>query len=406
MSNKMLNRYMTDRETKVKFLERMLEEAEDTGADLTDEQVQQRSDTADEIKSLDARIESLTVDLEIAGDLARKVAQVGRVGDTTDFQYRSAGAAVWDLLHQRDDDAKRRWKLAQVNTRAAEHMGTLAANTTATAGDLGGLHVVPNVGAIVDPYPGGMPFLSALGMQRIPSAAFSRPYIVDAAFDTGVAVQAKEKAELASKAFNVASDTLSAATYGGYLNVSQQLIEFQAGSLSIIIGHLRKRLANALEAAALTEVALTTGSETLAADADAATTLAAIYGASAKVMDATREPATWILMGTAGFARLGSLADLAGRPLFPSLGAANAPGTATTGGFTSTVAGLRPVVTWGITDGSIYVGNGAGFEAWYYPLPLLEAVEPSVLGRQVAVAAMLAPYRPTPNADSVIKLAP
>jgi hypothetical protein len=37
---------------------------------------------------------------------------------------------------------------------------------------------------------------------------------------------------------------------------------------------------------------------------------------------------------------------------------------------------------------------------------VLEAVEPSVLGRQVAVAASIAGYRPTPFANATIHVGP
>ena len=61
----------------------------------------------------------------------------------------------------------------------------------------------------------------------------------------------------------------------------------------------------------------------------------------------------------------------------------------------SSVAGLQPIVTPGITDNTFWVGNGSALEAYEYTYPLLEAVEPSVLGRQVAVASSIVFYRPT-----------
>jgi hypothetical protein len=69
------------------------------------------------------------------------------------------------------------------------------------------------------------------------------------------------------------------------------------------------------------------------------------------------------------------------------------------------VAGLSPIVTPSITDDSFYVGGPDGVEGYMYRHPILDAVEPSVLGRQVAVAASIAAYRPTPFANSVIKIA-
>ena len=84
--------------------------------------------------------------------------------------------------------------------------------------------------------------------------------------------------------------------------------------------------------------------------------------------------------------------------MFPFLGAANAMGTASADTFGMVgPAGLTPVVTYAITDADFWVGNSAALEAYEYRFPLLEAVEPSVLGRQIAVGASLAFYNPITN---------
>src|SRR6185312_12822683 len=104
---------------------------------------------------------------------------------------------------------------------------------------------------------------------------------------------------------------------------------------------------------------------------------------------------TWIAYGPAGWQTLGSLTDLAERPLFPFLGASNALGTSSLGDFNLGPLGLQQIVTPAITDGSIWLGNSLALEAYSYPFPILEAIEPSLLGRQVAVAEAYAFYRPT-----------
>lgn len=400
--NVMFDRLSDERDAIVAVRQKTIEAATDEGRELSPAEVSDMEDAKKRIAEIDLRIGVLADDLSQEVEIAAKVRKIGSKSPE-DFAYRNAGEAMYDMLHQSDPESKRRFSMQM---RAAEHMGTTAAATTPTAGDLGGLVIAPSVGAIVDPYPSGMPFLNWLGWSRIPSAAFSRPYIDDPDFATGVAEQSKQKAELVSKKFTVNSETLSPVTYGGYLNISQQLISLQPGSLQIIINHLRRRLAWQLELAAINEVAATTGKETLAADADAAATLKAIYAAAAKVMTSSHEAASFMLMGPLGFAQLGSLADAAGRPLFPFIGAANAPGQSTANTFTTSVAGMHAIITPAITGTEIYVGNRSLLEAWYFPLPLLEVVEPSVLGRQVAVSAMLAPHRPSPFSNSIIKLAP
>jgi hypothetical protein len=90
--------------------------------------------------------------------------------------------------------------------------------------------------------------------------------------------------------------------------------------------------------------------------------------------------------------------------MFPTLGAANAPGTASASSMAGSVAGLGLVVTPKITDTAMYVGGSEGIEAYLFALPVLESVEASVLGRQVAVAAAIAAYRPTPFANATQKI--
>lgn len=347
-----------------------------------------------ELKDVDAQLDLTTRDVLMDAAIRDRIAQVNPDVAGVQNSYRSAGELLWDVLHQSDRDAAARY--ANVSRRAAQHMGTDAALTVPVAGGFGGLSVVPVTGPVIDVAPAGRPFLNAIGVQPTPSAfAFMRPRIVDPNLDTGVAPQALQKSELASQKFDIVADTLQLTTVGGYLNVSQQLLSFIPSSLDVIIAQLNKRLARATEKAALTELALSTSTVPLAADADASAILQAIYDASALVYEQTGELATWIALGPQGYARLGGLTDLAGRPLFPYLGATNALGTSSASAFPTTVAGLSVIVTPGITDDTFWVGNSLALEAYEYRYPVLEAVEPSLLGRQVAVASSIVFYRPT-----------
>jgi hypothetical protein len=399
--------HLTEEITKKRdFIEGMANRAKETTGDLTDEEVETIASVNEEVLKLRKRLEVLTVDLEINEQTQDRLRSIGPAVSSTPTHYRSAGELLWDCLHQQDPDARARY--GKVLRRAAEHMGTDAAVTTPVAGDLGGLIVKSVVGPVSDRYPRGMPFATAIGMRDIPASdgfGFSRPFLVDPGFVDGVAVQALEKAELASKAFSIDSSPVALQTVGGYLNVSQQLQSFNPSSLQMVLDQLRRRLENSIDLAMVAEMQLTTGYVALPAGATAAELIAAIYQAAGAYYDVTKQLPSWIAMGSAGWVRLGSTTDLAGRPLFPTLGAANAPGTSSADSFAVTVAGLNPIVTPSITDDAFYVGGPDGIEGYMYRYPVLDAVEPSVLGRQVAVAAAIAAYRPTPFANSVIKIA-
>jgi HK97 family phage major capsid protein len=386
-----------ERDAKLTLINNYMQAAAEETRDLSKQEQETITAAQQRVRSINDQITLVSTDLALATDVTDRLRMLSPAFAGTQTLYRSTGQVLYDLLHQTEPDSKARYQRSMM--RAAEHMGYEATTTTATAGDLGGLHISPVVGAVIDPIPGGMPLASAIGLIDAPNAmSFLRPKIVDPNFATGVAVQTLEKGELASKKFDVDATTVALATVGGYLNISMQLLSFQPGSLQLIVNHMNKRLGVAIDAALLAELDNSTGAQDLPAAGTAAQVLQALYDASAKVYTATGELATWIAMGPLGWARLGGLADAAGRPMFPYLGAANAMGTS--GGvnqFAIGPAGLTPIVTPAITDASFWVGNSSCIEGYIYRYPLLEAVEPSVLGRQVAVAASFAGFRPITN---------
>jgi hypothetical protein len=137
--------------------------------------------------------------------------------------------------------------------------------------------------------------------------------------------------------------------------------------------------------------------------------LGALYAASGAVFNMTGELATWVVMGPSGWVQLGSLTDDSGRPLFPTMGGSNVSGTQSATSFAGNVAGLNVIVTPSITDTTMYVGNASGVEFYEYRYPLMEALEPSVLGRQIAVAAGVCAYRPWTDAtggNGAVKIPP
>jgi hypothetical protein len=402
----LVEKLTNDISKKRSHIEMLAERAHEAGKDLSEDEMTTVESLNNEIKAHNRQLDLLTADVATSEETTNRLRSLGGGIVGAEFKYRSAGELLWDCLHQTDADAKNRYH--RVMRRAAEHMGTDAANTTPVAGDLGGLVVKSVVGPVSDPYPRGMPFASAIGMRDIPATdgfGFSRPYLVDPGFVDGVAVQAQEKSELASRAFTIESSPVALTTVGGYLNVSQQLQSFNPTALQIILDQLRRRLENHIDVSMVAEMQLSTGYVALPAGATAAELIAAIYQAAGAYYAVTYQLPSWLAMGPQGWVRLGSTTDLAGRPLFPTLGAANAPGTARATSFSVTVAGLNPVVTPAITDDAMYVGGPDGLEGYMYRYPALDAVEPSVLGRQVAVAAAIAAYRPTPFANSIIKLA-
>lgn len=389
--------------------------AVDQNRDLSPVDVESLKAYSERIRTIDGQLEVTVENVAMSQAITDRLALVNGPAAIAGHQYRSAGELLWDALHPADRDARSRFE--NVQRRAAQHMGTKAEDTVATAGGFGGL-AAGATGPVIDLYPKGRPWLTAIGVQDAPNAfSFMRPRIIDPDFETAAQVQAKEKQELSSKKFDVGADTLRLNTVGNYLNLSRQAEDFIPQALNIVTNQLLSRLAFAEEKALAAEVALTASKVTLAADADGAAVRAAIFEAAALVYDQTGALPEWVAMGPAGWARLGSLTDLAGRPLFPFQNPVNANGTSSPSSFTIAGLGLEGIVTPGITDGSYYVGNSLGVEAYEHRYPVLDAVEPSLLGRQIAVAASIVVYRPTTlespdggvtpgQGNGVVKIAP
>jgi hypothetical protein len=398
----LVENYIGERDRLLNTVNVLKNTALDRGEDPSAQDLELMTNSYERIDKLDAMIKVLGEDKAMDDDTRHKLLSPTPSPDPGGIKYRTGGEMVWDCLHAQygsahdheDQEARRRWDFTM--KRAAQHMGTVAENTTPVAGGFGALYVAPVVGPVIDLNPQGQPFLSAIGRQPAPnSMTFSRPRLVDPDFKTGAAVQPLEKAELVSKKFDIKVDTLSLTTVGGYLNVSQQLMSLHPTAWDIIVGQLQRRTAYQGEAAALAELALTTAHVPLAAGADAATTLAALFDAAALVYANTNMLPTWIAYGPLGWAQLGSLTDAAGRPMFPFLGASNALGAASLGDFNLGPLGLQQIVTHGISTTDIFMGNSLAMEAYTYSFPLLEAIEPSLMGRQVAVAEAMAFHRPT-----------
>lgn len=366
----------------------------DKSRDLSTEELDSIKTYSERVRTIDAQLEVVTQNVEMSDAIQARIAAVSPGNAITGYNYATAGELLWDVIHNRQADAGAR--LAAVQRRAAQHMGTTAEQTVATAGGFGGLVVSPVTGPIIDLRPKGRPWLTAIGVRTAPSSmSFMRPRLVDPNFYTGVAEQSLQKQELVSQKFDVLADPLQLNTVGGYLNLSRQAEDFIPSALDIVVNQLLARLANSTEVALYTEVNKTTAEVTLAADAPADDVRQSIFDAAALVFANTGSLPDWIAMGPEGWARLGGLTDLALRPLFPFTNPVNANGTSSPGTFEIAGLGLTGIVTPAIPNGDFFVGNEQGVEAYEYRYPTLEAIEPSLLGRQIAVASSLVIFRPT-----------
>lgn len=402
MGNALVKDYVEERDRHLNTINVLQAQAKERGGDPTEQELEAIDKAKLRVKAIDKIVDTIGEDLTMDEDTREKLLRAGRDSTPSAPKYRSAGELMWDVVHatfgnqHEAENREARERYDRVMKRTAQHMGTAAELTTPTAGGFGGLYVAPVIGPVIDIAPQGQPFLRAIGKQQAPnSVTFSRPRIVDPDFKTGAAKQTLQKAELQSRKFDVKIDTLSLETYGGYLNVSQQLLSLHPGAWDIIVTQMNRRVAWQGEAAAIAELSDSEGEVPLATGADSDVVLAALVDAAVKVYENTQQFPTWIAFGPLGWATLAKLVDDVKRPLFPFLAAQNAMGTSGLGDMSLGPLGLQQILTPGITTVDIWLGNDLGLEAYAYQFPVLESVEPSVFGRQIAVAEALAFYRPT-----------
>jgi hypothetical protein len=408
----MLERLSAERDQCLARVKAVTDSAAEADRDLSDQDEDVIRRANERVTKIDSQLDLLSFDSTVS-DRAREIMQRNNLPAPLQkgqgMLYRSAGEVMWDLAHVEApgrEGKEARARFEREMDRAAQHMGVDPANTVAVAGGLGALAIRPIVGPVIDPTPKGRPFLNLLGVQPMDSPfGFSRPRLSDPNGDqapdvqgAGTANVGREKSELVSRAFEIKLEPVDTDTVGQYLNVSAKLQALPIGAWNIILTQMETRRSRKTERYGLASLLLSTTTVDLAADAAAADTYGAVWEAALLVFQKTGMLPEWIAAGPVAWARLGRMLDAADRPLFPTLGAGaavNAMGGMDASSFASRgPAGLPLVVSYAIAGDAFVVGNSAALEVYEYAYPLMEAVEPSILGRQVAVASELATYRP------------
>jgi HK97 family phage major capsid protein len=378
----MLSRYKAEIEGKQAFVEQLLEKAQKEGRDLNAHELELSKRARDEISALHEQLDPMLETQRIAQDSATRLAAISgletREAPQKQVEYRSAGAYILDrwragLGHE---DAVNRIEMFH---RAAAHQ---------TTADSPGLLPEPILGPVVNFIDASRPLVNWLGPRQLPSGSWSRPKVTQ---HTSTGAQTAEKTELVSQKMTIAKIPVSAGTYGGYVNVSRQSVDWtQPAIMDIIIGDLAGQYAIDTEldacgemlAAAGTQATLPTG----ALDPDALA--GALWGAAAAIISATAGQGNIAAFTTP--ALIGQIG-----PLFPPVNPQDAQSTGMTTaslgtGLAGNIAGIPIYVSNGVAANQILVLSSAAGECYEDRLGSLQVVEPSVLGIQVAYAGYFA----------------
>lgn len=380
----MIASYMAEIEERKTFIDGVFQAAD--GKDLSDDQLALVNDTSKRIEAVSKKLEPLVEMRKIAGDSSERVQELARYmqqqpGPPKQVEYRSAGQYTLDMWKGGLGDQEARDRL-QIYNRAAAHQTTT---------DNPGLLPEQILGPVVNFVDDSRPLVSAFGPRQLPSGTWSRPRITQHA---AVLAQTSEKAELTSQKLIIGKLPVTAVTYGGYVNVSRQDIDWTSPQImDIVIQDLASVYAmktedvfgDALFAAA---TAATAGTTIPTGAATAQGVASAVWAAAGIVYAATKGQGRLILAVSP------DMLGLVG-PIFAPVNPTNAQSTGFTAGnygqgAMGAVSGISVVMSAQLPAGCMLAVSTAAAEVYEDRVGSLQVVEPSVLGVQVAYAGYFA----------------
>ena len=378
----MLARYVAEIEDRQQFIDGIVEAA--GGRDLTDDQLELVSETRNRIAKVNELMGPLEEARRISGDSAERIRQLAvymnqQPNTPREVEYRSAGEYICELWRARLGTQEAQDRL-EIYHRAASHQ---------TTADNAGLIPTPILGPVVDFIDSNRALVTQLGPRQLPGQTWSRPLVTQ---HTSVAVQSAEKAELVSQKMTITKLTGTAATYGGYVNVSRQDVDFTTpGIMDIVVSDLAAEYAIQTEAAAATafDTASTVGIAIPTGAATAAAIQTSLWDAASKIYTATRGAGRVVaFMGPDMLPVIG--------PVFPPVTPFNAysPGFEAVNfqtGLVGQISGIPVYVSSGIGAQRMLILSTAAAEVYEDRIGSLQVVEPSVLGVQVAYAGYFTP---------------
>jgi HK97 family phage major capsid protein len=392
-SDAMIGRLQNELEEKNSYIQGLIGGAQDKERDLTDAESAQLVEARGRIEYLSKQLETLSTTTELAAqvharsrDLDVAVSRARRGLD--EVEYRSAGAYLLDQYKASVNDRDARERL-EMYERAAAHQKTT---------DNTGLEPDPVVGDVINFIDNARPIVSFLGARPMLSANWHRPKVTQ---HTTVGKQgtgglaADEKSELVSQKMTITRIDGAAVTYGGYVNVSRQNIDFSnSAAMDAIVNDLAAQYAIQTEAAVGAALVASANTVEVGGTAAAAFTQAnlapALWTAAANV---------WTACKGMGRVFLAVPPDQIGNwgVVFAPVNPQNAQSTGFNAsqfgqGILGYISGIPVLVSAGITAGTVgIVASTAAVEVYEQRVGTLQVTEPSVLGVQVAYAGFFTP---------------
>jgi phage head maturation protease len=285
-------------------------------------------------------------------------------------------------------------------TVGGSEFAQLNANIRATAGDIivsDSVVPEPIVQPLYDDINPLRPLVSALGPRSMPALGkvFIRPRIAQ---HVEVAQQNTELVGLATRTLEIEEVQVTKGTFGGTVLLSEQVIDWSDPSmLTAVLQDLAGQYALATEYSAVSTMAANIDSNNREVTdlTDAEEVVADLYGVAAAIASVGNYLPTHLIVSPKSWAKLGSLVDQQGRPVFPQTAPINGIGTLP-GGVTQwngNPLGLQLVVSNQVKDQSVqgadaedylFLANARFMEVFENQKGSVSVEVPSQLGRQLS----------------------
>jgi HK97 family phage prohead protease len=267
--------------------------------------------------------------------------------------------------------------------------------------DTPGLLPEPIVSPVYDSLNPIRPFVTAIGARAMPESGttFRRPVITVRPVVTQQPTG--QLNTLSGSDVQVSNNNVSKLTFGTYVNISEQSIDFtDPNSLAIVLNQLAIAYGEATDNYAVdTCHAAITQTSSVADTAVGADWVAAIYEGARQISLNSNYLPSHLFLTPGSWAALASSVDDAGRPVFPFVGAPNlagqnAAGTAAANTWNGNPLGLVLVVDKN-APGSFMghaAGPAAGFEFYEQQKGAISIDTPATLGRTIAFRGYAAAF--------------
>jgi len=391
----MIRRLEQEFEEKQTFANGLLERANAASRDLTTNEREQLAEIRGRMTDLQGQMDDVNQTFKIAYETHNRGREIGQEIEKLkgrkpegEIEYRSSGAYIVDAYkaHMGDREATGRMESYE---RAAAHQKTT---------DNPGIVPDPVVGELINYVDAQRPLIQILGPRPIPGATWSRPRVTQhtqVAKQGAAGLAADQKTELVSQKMVIGKLTAEVVTYGGYVNVARQNIDFSnPQAFDIIVGDLADQYAIETEAATADAI-MASGTTAVGIDTTPATGTAqeaiarGLWTAAGSVYAATKGRGRVVLVMSP---------DLLGTfgPLFAPINPQNAFGSGFSAasfsqGVVGQAAGVTAIMSAGLSTGEAAVLSTAAVEVYEQRIGTLQVVEPSVLGVQVAYAGYFTP---------------